>query len=395
MLRIAVITYHFPSPKTPTDGRVAYEVIRILAKTNLVRVFVPLAEYPRTLSRVMGRTPEIDESFKLQDVDAQFHFFPTLPLLSRPFNGLVAARTLLPHVEAFAPELIYSIFLYPCGYSALLIGKRLGVPVVVEGVGSDVHSIGDPISKYLTRKVLRNSDYLFTVSESLRQLALPMGADANRSKAIISGCDRTVFRVRDRQEARAKLQIDPGAELVTYVGRMDLRKGLRELVKAAASLHGKRPGLRVFLVGNGQDKGAVQEEIHSCAAEKYVLSLPGCSFDEVADWMTAADIVTLPSYAEGCPNTILEALACGRPVVATNVGGIPEILNSECGYTVAPRDVGALANALDRALDRDWDADAISRSNGRSWAMAASERMQVLEAIAAGRETAPHGLSEK
>ena len=76
--------------------------------------------------------------------------------------------------------------------------------------------------------------------------------------------------------------------------------------------------------------------------------------------MAAADLVTLPSYMEGCPNVVLEALACGRPVVATNVGGIPEIMSDECGQLVPPRDPSALAQALASVLDRTWDAAAIS-----------------------------------
>ena len=97
--------------------------------------------------------------------------------------------------------------------------------------------------------------------------------------------------------------------------------------------------------------------------------------------MAAADLVTLPSYMEGCPNVILEALACGRPVVATHVGGIPEIMNDECGRLVPPRDSGALAAALASVLDSTWDAKAISAQWGRSWEVVASELTEILESV--------------
>jgi glycosyltransferase involved in cell wall biosynthesis len=104
--------------------------------------------------------------------------------------------------------------------------------------------------------------------------------------------------------------------------------------------------------------------------------------------MTAADLVTLPSYMEGCPNVVLEALACGRPVVATNVGGIPEILSNECGCLVPPREPAMLAEALASVLDRAWDAKAISAHGGRSWEMVAGEVFEIFESIIAARQKA-------
>ena len=105
--------------------------------------------------------------------------------------------------------------------------------------------------------------------------------------------------------------------------------------------------------------------------------------------MAAADLVTLPSYMEGCPNVVLEALACGRPVVATNVGGIPEIMNDKCGRLVPPRDPAALARALASVLDATWDAAAISAHWSRSWSMVAAELMAVFESVLSNRRATP------
>ena len=106
--------------------------------------------------------------------------------------------------------------------------------------------------------------------------------------------------------------------------------------------------------------------------------------------MAAADLVTLPSYMEGCPNVVLEALASGRPVVATNVGGIPEILSVECGQLVPPRDSGALAEALASVLDRTWDADDLSARGSRSWEAVAAELLDVFQMLVATRQGGTH-----
>ena len=391
MQRIAVVTRYFPSSAEPWQGRSAYQTLRILARHADVRVFFPNAAYPSLLKPRTRIYDKLDPSFTPPDVTVNYFNYPALPMLSRPVNGWMAARVLLPHVRAFAPDVIFSIFLYPDGYSALRIGKALSVPVVAMSIGSDINDIGDRFSAMHTRTVLREADFLVTVSEHLRKSAIEMGAPPETSRAIINGCDLSVFQVRDRLEARRELRIDPAAEAVVYIGRMDVKKGLRELVEAAAAMHRQRPNLQVYLVGEGPDRSTIEGAIRDCDAASYIHVLPACLPDQVAVWMAAADLVTLPSYMEGCPNVVLEALASGRPVVATNVGGIPEIMSEECGRLVPPRDPAALAKALGFVLDTTWDAAAISAHRGRSWNTVASELLEVFDSLASPRPTVMYG----
>jgi glycosyltransferase involved in cell wall biosynthesis len=291
----------------------------------------------------------------------------------------------LPHVRRFAPDLVFSYVLYPDGYAALKIARALGVPVIVMGVGSDVHNIGDRFSAMRTRTVLREADFLIAISDDLRRRMVAMGAPAEKTAAVVSGCDTVVFHPMDRVEARSKLGVDLNAEAVVYIGRMDVRKGLRELVDAAAALHSERPALHVYLIGAGPDKAIVESAIAAHNAADYIHVQPECRFDDVAVWMTAANLVTLPSYMEGCPNVVLEALACGRPVVATNVGGIPEIMDAECGQLIAPRDAQALAGALAAVLNKNWDPESICAHGGRSWSTVGDELLALFESVMAAR----------
>jgi glycosyltransferase involved in cell wall biosynthesis len=93
---------------------------------------------------------------------------------------------------------------------------------------------------------------------------------------------------------------------------------------------------------------------------------------------------------EGCPNVILEALACGRPVVATNVGGIPEIMSAECGRLVPPRDPSELARALASVLDKTWEPAALAGHWGRSWNVVAAELLDIFQSLVSGRQAATH-----
>ena len=174
---------------------------------------------------------------------------------------------------------------------------------------------------------------------------------------------------------------DKAAKVVVFIGRIDVRKGLCELVQAAAALHSTQPSLQVYLVGEGPDHSILRQAIHAAQAAAYIHTAGSCSPHEVPLWMAAADVVTLPSYMEGCPNVVLEALACGRPVVATRVGGIPEILNDHCGRLVPARDPRLLAQALASVLDCEWDAEAISARMSRSWDTVAAELRALFEQL--------------
>jgi glycosyltransferase involved in cell wall biosynthesis len=398
MLKIAVITRYFPSSAEPWQGRSAYQILRLLSRKADVHVFFPNANYPPLLKPPSRLYDRLDPSYSVPDVKVSYYDYPALPFISRPFNAWMAAHALLPHIRKFSPDIIHSFFLYPEGYAALKIGKALGIPVVAKGIGTDINRIcGDiaaaPRVGYLsgrfsamhTRNLVRNVDYLFTVSDDLRRKAITLGAHPERTLTVLNGCDLSIFHPRNRAEARLKLGIDPTSQAIVYIGRMDVKKGLRELVEAAVSLRPQRANLHVYLIGVGPDKQLIESAIQANNAAGYIHALPGCAFDNVAVWMAAADLITLPSYMEGCPNVVLEALASGRPVVATNVGGIPEILCDECGRLVPPCDAGALAQALASVLDRTWDAEVISAHGSRSWETVASELLKVFESLVNAR----------
>lgn len=385
MLKIAVITRYWPSSGEPWQGRSAFQTLRSLDGLAKVRVFYPNAAYPAVLKPRSRLYRRLDPTYAPAEVETSYHNYPALPLLTRPFNGALAARALLPHVRSFAPDLIFSIFLYPEGFAALRIARSLGVPAVSMGIGSDIHSIADRISVRHTRQVLRGSDFLVTVSEDLRRQAIAMGADPLRSRALLNGCDLSVFRPGDRAQARQALGIPLNGPAIVYVGRTDVRKGFRELIAAAAKLHESQPDLQVYLVGAGPDRPEIAAAINTAEAQDYIRLMPPCRPEDVPVWMTAADVVTLPSYMEGCPNVVLEALACGRPVVATRVGGIPELMDDSCGRLVPPRDAGALAEALDTVLSRSWDAVAIASHRSRSWNTVAGELLEIFERVSAPR----------
>jgi teichuronic acid biosynthesis glycosyltransferase TuaC len=382
-MKIAVLTHYFPHSGDPWAGHSAYQTLRLLARRHQVRVFYPVPTYPALLAPPKRRGLVIDPAWQPDGVDVSYIPYPVLPVISRPFNGFSIAHALLPHIRAFEPDLLFNYVVYPHGFAAVQVGRALGVPVVLTAIGSDLNRIA-PLCGPFTRQALRQATFTSTVSQDLCNTARRLGAPAERSQAIVNGCDTMVFHPQDRSAARSALDLDPDAEIVLYVGRLDVRKGLVELIEAVGRLAAVRPRLRCLIIGFGPDKPRLLAAIEAHRAGSAVTLLPPADTREIAMWMAAANLVTLPSYNEGCPNVVLEALSAGRPVVATRVGGIPELMDEGCGALVPARDVAALADALAATLDREWNAEAISASRSRSWTDVAEDVETMLTQVMQG-----------
>jgi glycosyltransferase involved in cell wall biosynthesis len=260
-------------------------------------------------------------------------------------------------------------------------GRALGVPVILGAIGSDLRARNDWFTIKLVREAMLDADAVITVSEELRAQAILQGIPAGKVTAILNGCDTAVFHPGDRRLAREQLGWDADGELIVYAGNLLADKGLGELMEAFLELAKPRPGARLAIIGQGPLGEALARRAAAAGIENRV-HIPGrMDAAGVAQWMRAADVFCLPSYSEGCPNVVVEALACGRPVVATHVGGIPELVNGSNGILVPPRDSGALRGGLDLALSRCWDSAEIARTSTRSWETVAQETLAVCRRV--------------
>jgi glycosyltransferase involved in cell wall biosynthesis len=385
-MRLLVVTSQFPLAGEPTRGRPIHQTVAELSRLATVRVISPVARYPRWAQPRSYLYKAPDASNPVTACDVEYITYPALPALTRPFNGWLSGRAIRDVAAAFAPDVILSYWLYPDAWGAQRVARALDVPFVAGARGSDIR-VRDAISRRLTQTVVRGADRLLVVSADLGRLAVrDYGADAARVRVIGNGCDSSIFRLQDRAAARRANAVSDDAELVVYVGRLVPEKGLRELIEAVKNLRRTRSRIELVLVGDGP----MREELAALAADSANgVRLAGAQPPErVAAWMAAANLVTLPSYSEGHPNVLVEALACGRPVVSTPVGGVPEVVDESCSVLVPPRDAVALAGALAAVLDRTWDETALSRRFSRSWADVAADTLGVCaEALAARRDS--------
>jgi glycosyltransferase involved in cell wall biosynthesis len=373
--RIAVVTPLFPIRGEVYRGRPIYLTVREMAAGAEIGVFCPMAVYPplRALQPRHFVYRRADMSWKPEGIPhLRYLEYPALPLAGRLTNGWFSYRAVLEPLRRFRPDVILAYWLYPEGWGTVRAGQRLGVPVVVGARGSDLLRIADAWTLRMTRRVLAGAAAVAVVSGEMGRRAADLGADPAKVRVIPNGCDTGVFHPADRRAAREALSIPPGSRLVLFVGHLTAAKGALDLVAAFRRM--ARDGDRLVLVG----EGALRDELSAAATLDPSLTLAGAAPPEqVARWLAACDLLALPSYSEGCPNVVLEALACGRPVVASRVGASPDLVTPQCGILVPPGGIEALAAALTAALDRVWDPAEIAASHRRPWSAAAKETLEL------------------
>jgi glycosyltransferase involved in cell wall biosynthesis len=286
-----------------------------------------------------------------------------VPLLSRPVNGRLFARAIEPIIRRERFDIVLASWAYPDAYAVMLLAEKLNFTFVSEVLGSDVNVyFNNPSRKRQILRTLRASRVVFVKSQALQSRLAAEGIEAFVN---YNGIDRKRFYPIDRADACRKLGLDANRRRVLYVGNLVSVKGPTVLGKAAEAL----PEIDVIFVGSGNQKPRAGR----CIGER--------PHDEIATWMNACDVLCLPSLSEGLPNVVLEALACGRPVVASRVGGVPEIVREGVnGLLVMPSDSEALRDALKRGLEEEWDREVIRDSVSRfDWDTSAAAYMSILQ----------------
>jgi glycosyltransferase involved in cell wall biosynthesis len=378
-MKIAVVTPYFPTNLQTYRGYSAYQTLKLLQQWAEVEVLCPLATYPNWLQPRNFPYSHADLNYHPPHIKTQYFEYPAVPGITRPVNGAVCAHYLEPRLRRARADLVLNYWLYPEGYAAVRVAHKLGLPAVVCSIGSDLNSIPDPITAYFVRCTLRTADFVLTVSKQLAERAIRLGASVEKVRSIMNGCDSTVFYPADRGRARAQLSIPPDAPVILFVGRLEAAKGVFELLHATRTLLRSRPNLCLVYVGEGNARPPLQAEVTACQMAQHVTFAGTCESATVAQWLAASTVFSLPSYAEGCPNVVIEALNCGRPIVATTVGAIPEMVEADSGILVPPRDSKALTLALATALDRVWDEHGIALHCHRTWDEVASDTLAACE----------------
>lgn len=366
---VVVFSSLFPSRLQPGAGLFVRERAFRVGDKLPICVVAPSPWFPLQglLARLRpGFRPGAPNYEHQSDRDVWFPRFLSFPGVLKRWDGLLMAFGAWPRLRWLKRrgrlDLIDSHFGYPDGYAATLLGRWLGVPVTITMRGTEGRHAQDPVLRGLLKTALLRANKVFTVSESLRQIALRLGAAPNRVLVVGNGVDIDKFQPVPKVEARIRLALDQNAPVLISVGGLVERKGFHRVMDCLPELLKRFPGLIYLVVGGASPEGDWTERLKTQASTLGVLSsvrfLGSLPSHELKWPLSAADVFVLATRNEGWANVFLEAMACGLPVVTTDVGGNAEVVcRPDLGTIIPFGDAGALRQAIEQALEFSWSAD--------------------------------------
>jgi glycosyltransferase involved in cell wall biosynthesis len=300
--------------------------------------------------------------------------------LRRRFARLQAARP-----AAF----IIAHYAFPDGYAALRLARHYRIPLLVKVRGSDVNLFTESyLRRLLTMNTLQSADRVVAVSAALKARMVELGLAADRVTVMPNGVNVERFTPRERGLCRRELNLPEAPFLFLFVGTLRAIKGLTTLLQAFRALPEMlRRRARLVLIGDGELEEELRGRIERFGMAEQVSLRPPVPHAEIPRWVGACDCLVLPSTMEGYPNVLVEALAAERPVIASRVGGIPEIVvDGATGILVPPGEVWPLTDAMQHMIE-GFTFDATAATAGRRrWDDVAAEMDALVQAMLAERK---------
>ena len=388
-MRILTFTSLFPNGLDPTYGIFIYQRALHLAGRpgNEVTVVSPVPYFPRWLKTKRWQMANKLPAWESVGKFTVFHpRYLLVPKISMPVHALSMFLGVLPRCRALHKQAKFDCidahFVYPDGLAATLLGKALGIPVVVSARGTDINLFPSfRLIRPMIRWTLRESGAVIAVSGALKEKMVEIGCAAEKIHVIPNGVDATRFQQISKKEARVRLKLPEHGLILLSVGSLIPLKGHDLLIRAVQSVNREYAELQLYILGEGTFRGQLESLVTQLGMGDRVKLVGKRPNEELPTWFSAVDISCLASEREGWPNVVTESLACGTPVVGTRVGGIPEILHAPELGVIVERTVEGIASGIEQALSQHWNHEAISReTRERTWTKVAAEVEEILKA---------------
>ncbi len=400
--RVLVFSSLFPNAVTPNAGVFIRERMYRVGERIPISVISPKPWFPgqELIRRFRPHFRPPVPARELQDgKEVLFPRFFSIPGILKSLDGLFMALGSLPALLRLKKQtrfdVIDSHFAYPDGYAATLLGKWLDIPVTITLRGTEVPQAAMWLHRRLLLKALQRADRVISVSDSLKRHVVSLGADVAKIQVVGNGVDTRKFSPIPKDEARRRLGLSETDKVLVSVGGLVERKGFHRVIELLPGLLERNPGLKYLVAGGpsaeGDWSGRLRRQVTNLKLEDVVRFLGPVPPAELKIPLSSADVFVLATSNEGWANVFLEAMACGLPVITTDVGGNREVVCREALGTVVPfYDAQRLEKALDDALSRTWDREEIlAYAEENSW----DTRVGVLERLFS--ELAGHGKNNK
>ena len=392
--RILTFTTLYPNSVAPSHGVFVENRLRHLVSSGRVsaRVVAPLPWFPSS-APIFGRYGSYAKAARHQErfgLAIEYPRYPVVPKLGMILAPLLLFMAALPVLRRLRDEqdfdLIDAHYFYPDGVAAAMLGRALGKPVVITARGTDINLI--PQHALPRRMIAWAADQaagMVTVSEALRREMIALGLPAHRIRTLRNGVDLAMFQPTARDETRARLGLT-GPTLLS-VGHLIERKGHHLAIEALTKL----PTYTLLIAGDGPERAKLEAQATSLGVAARAKFLGSVAHHELKQIYSAADALVLASSREGWPNVLLEAMACGTPVVASNVWGAPELVcDPAAGVLMPSRSTDGVVAGIDALFAALPARDATRRFAERySWDETTAGQLQLFDEVLALHRAPP------
>jgi len=353
-ISIVIISNLYPNCIETTKGIFIKQLVDSLKNQAEVTVVAPIPFNPMDY---LIKNHVVPSSEIIDGVQVYHPRYVVIPKLLRSLTGYFFYLGIKKVIQNLLTEkkidVISAHWVYPDGFGATLASKKFDLPIAVHALGCDINEY----TKYRLRRkhiinTLRQSNINIVKSDALRNKIIELGIEARKTVVIHNGVDQTKFIPGNTTELRKQLKLSSDIKYVLFIGNFQIEKGLVYLIEAVKQC--KRNNFQLLIIGSGPLESEIKALVSKLKMDDRINFLGRKDHQEIPDYLSAVDVLCLPSLREGCPNVVLESLSCGTPVVASNVGAVPEIITTkEYGEIVEPKNPASIAAGLSQVLDRE------------------------------------------
>ncbi len=372
---------YFPNADAPNVATYIKQTLVALSDHYTIDAIVPVSWLNRVFSR------NIPHASSLSGIHIYYPTYYYTPFVLRSLYGHFYYYSILDIVTRLTKtkkyDLIYSPWLYPDAWVAAKVANCLDIPLYAHVLGSDVNRL--KANTFLSSKSLYVADCanrIICVSNQLRDKLIELGCNPKKLVYLQNGVDHKIFYSVDKNSARNGLGLETADKVILYVGNIKKEKGLGELAHAFGNIvkSKKYSRIKLIVIGSGRYMPVFKKCLQQHGIAPFTVILGERSLEIIAQYMNACDVLCLPSYMEGQPNVVIEALTCRTKIVSTTVGGIPD-LDDGLGNIklVPPRTVEELSEALIEMLDKE--SCHIGQTTTHSWEQYADRLKNIFEQV--------------
>lgn len=351
---ITVISNLYPNCVETTKGLFIKQLTDSISKKADVTVIAPLPFNPLDLLR--GGSP-VPAKEVIDGIEVYHPRYIVIPKMLRSLTGRFfywGIKGLLKKlIQEGKADILSAHWMYPDGYGAVLAAKKFNKPIAVHALGCDINEYTKfKIRRRLITHALKTSNINIVKSQKLKDKITSLGVPESKTQVILNGVDQNKFKPIDQNQARQQLGLEQNKRYALFIGNFQVEKGLSNLINAVAIL--KSENFHLLVIGGGPLESQIKQQIDDLGLDDKISLIGRVEHHQIPIYLSAANILCLPSLREGCPNVVLESLSSGTPVVASDVGAVPDIIsNAEWGVVVEPNSANALAKGITRGLTLD------------------------------------------